>query len=196
MRRALSLASFFAALVLVTPASAAPKVKPLPGPVARPSSLKADPDLDLSKGFATVFFVKPVAGGKFLTVARSKAGTVTPGKTSSGALFARVTDHASPAFGQSYGEASIGPAMNDPAVLVPVDAMLDASGALFIGYFSDSLAGRQNFRVAKYLPVQGQATVTTAVFDVLSRDQNRGRSVVPDDQGGVFVRGFTWDPSA
>jgi hypothetical protein len=79
-------------------------------------------------------------------------------------------------------------------VLVPVDAMLDASGALFVGYFSDSLAGRQDFRVAKYLPVQGQAPVATAVFDVLSRDQNRGRNIVPDDEGGVFVRGFIWDP--
>lgn len=196
MRRAPSIATFLAALALAGTAAAAPKVKPLPGQQqVRPPSVKADTDFDLSAGFETVFFVKAVAGGRFLTAARSKPGSLGPGKTSSGALIFRVTDRASPALGQSYGEADIGPAPNDPALLVPVDAMLDRSGALFVGYVSDSLAGRQNLRIAKYLPVQGQQPVNTAVFDVLCRDQDRGRSVVPDDEGGVFVRGFTWDPT-
>lgn len=194
MRRALSLASFVVALALAAPVSSAPRVQQLPAQPARPPSIKADADLDLSKGVDTVFSVKRI-GAKFVTVARSKAGTVSPGKTSSGTLFVRVTDHASPAFGQSYGEADIGPELNDPAKLVPVDATLDGSGALFVGWFSDSLAGRQDFQIAKYLPVQGQQPVVTPVFKVLSRDQNRGRNIVPDEQGGVYVRGFGWDPA-
>lgn len=167
-----------------------------PAPIAIPqgASVTPEPDFVLS-AFETVFFVEPVAGNKWLTAARTKPYSLGGGNTSSGDLLFRVTDRAAPALSQKYGEASIGPAINDPAQLRTVDATVDGAGALFVGYVVDTLAGRQNLRVAKYLPVQGKAPVTKAEFDVLCRDQARDRSIVPDGQGGVFVRGFTWDPS-
>lgn len=160
---------------------------------ARPSSLTADPGFDLS-GFESVFFMKALPGGKYLTAARGKPQAVGS-QTSSGSLFFRVTDRVKPVLAQQYGEASIGPALDEPAKLRPVDATVDAAGGLFVGYVLDTLAGRQNLRIAKYLPVQGQQPVVTAVFDVLCRDQAKGRSIVADGAGGVFVRGFTWDAS-
>lgn len=196
MRTALLLAVSSMALAPLHTADARPQARRPAAqvPAARPPSVKADVDFDLA-GFESVFFMKAMPGGKYLTAARGKPATQSPGKTWSGELFFRVTDHVSPVLGQSYGEAAINPVMNDPAKLKPIDATLDAAGGLFVGYVVDTLNGRQDLRIAKYTPVQGQAPVNTAVFDVLCRDQAKGRSIVPDGAGGVFVRGFTWDAS-
>lgn len=196
MRSAFFLACSLSTLVVTGSAVAAPRVKPSPlQPANRPASLKADGDFDLS-GFESVTFVKPVAGGKYLTAYRVKPQTLSNGQKYSGGLGFRVESRASAALSQSFGSVAIGPVIDDPAQLRTIDATVDDAGALFVGYISDTLSERQYLRVAKYLPLEGHAPVVTPVFKVTSRDQALGRSIVADGDGGVFVRGYTWDAAS